>query len=97
APIKTSIFRSKITGNEAASDGGGMALVNLSAISIKKSVVTGNSAPDGGGGGFYAGLAATGVSLAISGCKISGNSAAIGGGLFGENDNLNRASKITIS
>jgi predicted outer membrane repeat protein len=97
APIKASITTSKITGNSTDGFGGGIALLNLSSITISKTQVTGNRAPNLGAGGVYAGISTTGGSLAITGCVISGNTGNTAGGLLLQNKNLNPTSKITIS
>jgi len=95
AGTKVSISNSLIAGNTATNYGGGLLIENLKSITISHSVVTGNS---GGkeGGGVFGDIYTGGTGMAFTGCLISGNNAAIGGGLFVESTATRPTAMIVI-
>jgi hypothetical protein len=94
---KVQISNSVITGNSGTAQAGGLDVVNVGAIAIQRTIVTGNTAVGGFGGGAYLEIIPARTGIAISGCQISGNSAAVGGGMMLNNQSTLATAKNTVS
>ena len=73
------MMNSTVSENSTTGDGGGLALLNVSADEITASTITGNGAEGEGGGIYYWGLPSGGT-LALTNTTISGNHADQHGG-----------------
>ena len=70
---------STVSENSTTANGGGLALINVSADEISSSTITGNGAEGEGGGIYFWGLPSAGI-LALTNTTISGNTADQHGG-----------------
>jgi hypothetical protein len=105
ANSKVTISNSKITGNQAAGQGGGLMVLEqfdgAANITIDNSTIDGNSASEGGGIRMGGGASAGGGLVTITNSTISNNTAQLSGGAvssFGKNRISHLvATNVTIS